>query len=126
MTPEVLYVVAGAAVFFVGLAGTLGRSHLFWKVLGVNFMGSGVFLLLLAGAPRLPGEGADPVPQAMVLTGIVVAAAATALGLGMALRVAVRLGRPHLTEDFGKENTPVTPRGGSGEGGEPPAPEVRP
>ncbi|MEX2466610.1 MAG: NADH-quinone oxidoreductase subunit K [Gemmatimonadota bacterium] len=100
MTPEALYVIAGAGVFMTGLAGTLGRAHLFWKVLGVNFMGSGIFLLLLAGAPRIPGEGADPVPQAMVLTGIVVATAATALGLGMALRVAVRSGGPYLSEDM--------------------------
>lgn len=105
MNPEVLYVMAGAAIFFVGLTGTLARSHLFWKVLGVNFMGSGVFLLLLAGAPRLAGHGADPVPQAMVLTGIVVAAAATALALGMALRVAVRSGRPWLTEDETERDT---------------------
>jgi multicomponent Na+:H+ antiporter subunit C len=100
MTPEVLYIVAGTAVFVTGLAGTLGRAHLFWKVLGVNFMGSGIFLVLLAGAPRVAGQGADPVPQAMVLTGIVVAAAATALALGMALRVMVRSGQPYLAEDL--------------------------
>lgn len=100
MTPAVLYVVAGAAIFVTGLAGTFGRAHLFWKVMGVNFMGGGVFLILLAGAPRIPGQGADPVPQAMVLTGIVVATAATALALGMALRVMVRSGQPYLAEDM--------------------------
>jgi multicomponent Na+:H+ antiporter subunit C len=42
---------------------------------------------------------ADPVPQAMVLTGIVVAVAATSVALGMALRVAARTGRPYLDED---------------------------
>jgi len=100
VSPSFPYLVAGSAVFVIGLAGAFGRAHLFWKVLGVNFMGSGVFLILLAGAPRLPGAGADPVPQAMVLTGIVVSAAATALALGMALRVVVRSGRPYLTEDM--------------------------
>lgn len=109
MSPDGLYVVAGAAIFFTGLAGALGRSHLFWKVLGVNFMGSGTFLLLLAGAPHLSEHGADPVPQAMVLTGIVVAAAATALALGMALRVAIRLGRPWLAEDV-REHDTMDPR----------------
>jgi multicomponent Na+:H+ antiporter subunit C len=99
VSSEILYVVAGAAVFVAGLAGTLGRAHLFWKILGVNFMGSGIFLMLIAAAPRLPGEGADPVPQAMVLTGIVVAAASSALALGMALRVVVRSGGPFLSED---------------------------
>lgn len=99
MSSEIAYVIAGAAVFVAGLAGTLGRAHLFWKILGVNFMGSGIFLILIAAAPRLPGEGADPVPQAMVLTGIVVAAASSALALGMALRVVVRSGGPFLSED---------------------------
>lgn len=99
MTPELLYAVGGVGIFLTGLLGALTRSHLFWKVFGVNFMGSGIFLLLIAGAPRLPGEGADPVPQAMVLTGIVVAVSATALALAMALRVTVRTGRPFLSED---------------------------
>jgi|GEM_PF-245778 len=101
MTPELLYAVAGVGVFVLGLMGALGRAHLFWRILGVNFMGSGVFLILVAGAPRLMGEGADPVPQAMVLTGIVVAVSATALALGMALRVVTRTGSPYLSEDVG-------------------------
>jgi len=100
VTPELLYALAGAGVFILGLFGTLGRAHLFWKILGVNFMGSGIFLILIAGAPRLAGEGADPVPQAMVLTGIVVAVSATALALGMALRVVARTGSPYLSEDL--------------------------
>ncbi len=100
MTPLTLYALAGAGIFVLGLVGTLGRGHLFWKVLGVNFMGSGAFLILMAASPRLPGGEADPVPQAMVLTGIVVAVSATALALGMALRVAVRTGRPYLSEDL--------------------------
>lgn len=100
MTHELPYLLAGAAVFMVGLAGTLGRSHLFWKVLGINFMGSGIFLILSAASPRLPGEGVDPVPQAMILTGIVVTAAVTAVALGMALRVVIRTGYPFLSEDI--------------------------
>lgn len=99
MTPELLYALAGGLLFHLGLLGVLGRAHLFWKVLGFNFMGSGIFLLLVAAAPRLPGGGADPVPQALALTGIVVAVSATALALAMALRVATRAGRPYLSED---------------------------
>jgi multicomponent Na+:H+ antiporter subunit C len=101
VTPELLYALAGGGIFLLGLLGTLTRAHLFWKILGVNFMGSGVFLLLVGAAPRLVGEGADPVPQAMVLTGIVVAVSATAVALGMALRVAARTGTPYLSEDGG-------------------------
>jgi multicomponent Na+:H+ antiporter subunit C len=39
-------------------------------------LGSGVFLMFGAMAYRDPGPVADPVPQAMVITGIVVALAA--------------------------------------------------
>jgi multicomponent Na+:H+ antiporter subunit C len=101
VSPELLYAVAGGGIFLLGLLGTLARAHLFWKILGINFMGSGAFLLLVGGAPRLMGEGADPIPQAMVLTGIVVAVSATAVALGMALRVAARTGTPYLAEDRG-------------------------
>jgi multicomponent Na+:H+ antiporter subunit C len=44
-------------------------------------MGSGIFLVLVGLAQRQ--DHADPVPQAMVLTGIVVAVAATALALAL-------------------------------------------
>lgn len=57
-----------------------------------------MFLLLVALSPRLEPGVADPLPQAMVLTGIVVSAAATALALGMTLRVAARTGRAFLAE----------------------------
>lgn len=102
MSPELLYALAGAILFHLGLLGVLGRAHLFWKVLGFNFMGSGIFLMLVAAAPRLAGGGADPVPQALALTGIVVTVSATALALAMALRVTTRAGRPYLTEDAGE------------------------
>ncbi|MFO7893673.1 MAG: NADH-quinone oxidoreductase subunit K [Longimicrobiales bacterium] len=98
MTPLVLYACAGAALFVVGLHALVTRAHLFWKVLAVNIMAGGIFLVLITAPPRL-GAGPDPVPQAMVLTGIVVAVASTALALGLALRVAARTGRPFLEEE---------------------------
>ncbi len=48
-------------------------------------MGSGAFLVLVGLAQR--AGMADPVPQAMVLTGIVVSVAATALALALARRL---------------------------------------
>lgn len=109
MTPLALYTAAGVGLFAAGLWGVVARAHLFWKVLGINIMGGGIFLILLAAPPRLDPLHADPVPQAMVLTGIVVAVAATAVALGMALRVAARTGRPFLDEDV---------RGGAGDEGD--------
>ncbi len=101
MTPLELYALAGATLVLAGFWGMVARAHLFWKILGFNLMGSGTFLVLLALPPRLEPGVADPVPQAMVLTGIVVAAAATAVALGMALRVTARTGVPFLEEDGG-------------------------
>ena len=57
------------------------------KVLALNVMGSGVFLLLIAAAYRGPDAAPDPVPHALVLTGIVVAVSATALALALGRRL---------------------------------------
>lgn len=110
MTSLDVYALAGVASVVLGLLAVVTRAHLLWKILGINVMGTGVFLILVASSPRLVADSADPVPQAMVLTGIVVALASTALALGLTLRVAARTGEPYLTED-------LTDRHGEGEDG---------
>ena len=45
--------------------------------------GAGVFQLLIAVAYRGLDQAPDPVPQALVLTGIVVAVSATSLALAL-------------------------------------------
>jgi multicomponent Na+:H+ antiporter subunit C len=89
-----LYALLGAALIGVGLYGVLLRRHLFRRIIALNVIGSGIFLLFVTGATP-----PDPVPQAFVLTGIVVTVAATALALALALRVAVQSGRTSLPED---------------------------
>jgi multicomponent Na+:H+ antiporter subunit C len=81
-----LYALAGALLFALGALGVLVRRHLVHKAVAANFMGSGVFLVLIGLARRDPGGGTDPVPQAMVLTGIVVTVALTALALALVKR----------------------------------------
>ena len=85
MSAALIYAVAGIALFVVGVVGLILRSHLLRKILAFNIMGSGTFLLLVGLSQRsgMP----DPVPQAMVLTGIVVTVAATALALALARRL---------------------------------------
>ena len=58
----------------------------------------GLFLLLVGGGAMGEG-GVDPVPQAMVITGIVVSISATALGLAIVLRIARTTGSALLPED---------------------------
>jgi multicomponent Na+:H+ antiporter subunit C len=84
---EVIYGVAGAVLFGVGAAAVVGRAHLLRKILGVNIAGSGVFLVMIAIAFRGENLPPDPVPHAMVLTGIVVAVCGTALAVALAGRV---------------------------------------
>lgn len=73
----------------VGLYGLLINPHPLRKILAFNVVGSGVFLLFGAMARRGAGAGfgADPVPQALLITGIVVAFAATALAVALLLRL---------------------------------------
>ena len=72
------YAAIGVLLFAMGLLGLfLGRNPI-RRILALNVMGTGIFLFLVASAVRRPLEGPDPVPHAMVLTGIVVAVSATA------------------------------------------------
>ncbi|MCC6070464.1 NADH-quinone oxidoreductase subunit K [Massilia sp. GCM10020059] len=80
-----LYALAGATLFAGGLAGLVLHRQLLRKVIAFNVMGSGTFLVLVGLGTR--GGQPDPVTQAMVLTGIVVAVAATALALALARRL---------------------------------------
>jgi multicomponent Na+:H+ antiporter subunit C len=56
------------------------------KVLAANVMVSGIFLVFIALGRRSPPV-TDPVPQAMVLTGIVIAVSTTALALALIKRL---------------------------------------
>jgi len=80
-----LYLFCGAGLFLIGLHGLAWRVHLLRQILALNVMGSGVFMILLALAAR--GSVADAVPQALVLTGIVVAISATAFALALLRRL---------------------------------------
>jgi multicomponent Na+:H+ antiporter subunit C len=87
MSPQIIYAFASLLLMTIGLVGTLVCHHFLRKIMALNLMGSGVFLLLVAFAYRSPESDPDPVPQAMVLTGIVVAVSATALALALARRL---------------------------------------
>ena len=79
-----LFLVAGAALFALGLRGVFSDADAVKRIIAVNVMGNGVFLVFVALAAPEAGRPADPVPHAMVLTGIVVAVCATGLALTLA------------------------------------------
>lgn len=92
------YALAGAGLFAIGLHALLVHRHLLRKILAINVMGSGVFLILAAMALRHRGASPDPVPHAMIITGIVVAVAATALALVLMIKLTAATGRAALPE----------------------------
>lgn len=96
MTTGLIYACAGAVLFAMGIAGVFLLANALRKILAFNIMGSGAFLILVGLAQRT--GVADPVPQAMVLTGIVVAVAATALAVALLKRLS------HADRDAGEEN----------------------
>ena len=99
MTAVTLYALAGVALFVLGVHALIVYPHLLRKILALNIMGSGVFLLMVSLANRAPDIGPDAVPHAMVITGIVVAVSATALALVLMLRLHAETGRAELPEN---------------------------
>jgi len=87
LTAQSLYGLAGCLLVALGLRGALLHASLLQRIVAINIMGGGVFLVLVAVAYRGPGQIPDPVPHALVLTGIVVAVSATALALALARRL---------------------------------------
>jgi multicomponent Na+:H+ antiporter subunit C len=81
-----LYSASAVALFCIGLYRLIISPHIIRKILAINIMGIGIFMLLIAGAVDQAGPP-DPVPHAMVLTGIVVAIAGTALALSLVARI---------------------------------------
>ena len=111
MTAGTLFGLCAAALIGVGLFGLIVNPHPLRKILAFNVVGSGVFLLFGAIAYRGAGAGmgGDPVPQALLITGIVVAFSATALAVALLLRLFDETGSVTLASDEPAE--PSTDRG---------------
>jgi multicomponent Na+:H+ antiporter subunit C len=90
------FVIAGFLLFLLGVHGLFVREHLLRKILAANIMGSGVFMVFLALGHDGTSAAPDPVPQAMVLTGIVVAVAFSAVAVVLAVRIQQTHGRPYF------------------------------
>lgn len=86
MSQSFIYSACAISLFCIGLLGFMLLTDVIRKVLSINIMGIGIFMLLVATSAMAPGS-IDPIPQAMVLTGIVVAAAGSALMLQLAIQI---------------------------------------
>jgi NADH-quinone oxidoreductase subunit K/multicomponent Na+:H+ antiporter subunit C len=107
------FIISGLAIVFIGIFGLLTRRNLIRLLLSLNILATGVNLFLIAvgyaekaDTPIITGEvraGAasftDPLPQALVLTAIVIGLGTTAVGLALTLRHYRRTGSLALQKE---------------------------
>jgi multicomponent Na+:H+ antiporter subunit C len=100
---------AFVVVFCIGLYMLVAKSNLLKKLLGLNVMETAVFAFIVTagmvegGDPPILVAGtrapfASPIPQAMVLTGIVVAVSVTAVALALIVQIHAHYGTIEVDE----------------------------
>ncbi len=96
MSTVTVFGLCAAAAVGLGIYGLVTNPEPLRKIIAFNVIGSGVFLLfgVIGRRGAAAGLGNDPVPQALVITGVVVAFSATALAIAAAA-AAVRDCRLH-------------------------------
>ena len=93
------YGLVGVGLFCLGVYALIIYTHLLRKILALNVIGNGVFMVLVALAKSGAETRPDAVPHAMVITGIVVAVSATALALTLMLKLTDETGHPQLDDN---------------------------
>ena len=99
-------------LILIGLYGVIAKRNLIKILIGLSLMDTGVNVLLVSlgyvnggNAPILTsiiksnsGAFVDPVPQALVLTAIVIGVAILALGLAVVIRIYEKYGTLDISE----------------------------
>ena len=103
--PTILGICA-AGLIGLGLFSLIVEPQPLRKILAFNVLGNGVFLFFGVVARRGAAVGlfGDPIPQALVITGIVVGFSATALAVGLLLRLFDETGSTSSRDDAQKES----------------------
>ncbi len=114
MNPGTIYLATSLALILIGIACALLKRNLFRMVIGFSIVDTGIHLLLAstgflpgrtapivddpslfadAGTMAVAAEGlVDPIPQALVLTAIVIGLGVTALMLAYVVRLYAKEG----------------------------------
>ena len=89
-------------LFLIGVWAVIAKRNLAKKVMGLSLANTAVIILFVfsgdgdaEAAPILigsPGQIADPLPQALMLTAIVIGVSLTALALGLVYRLYLKFG----------------------------------
>jgi multicomponent Na+:H+ antiporter subunit C len=100
VSETVLFGLSASALVGIGLYGFIVEPEPLRKLLAFNLLGSGVFVLfgVIARRGAAAGLGGDPVPQALVITGIVVAFAGSALAVALLVRLGQKTARASLSD----------------------------
>ena len=97
-------------IFLTGFWIMLSHANLIKKIIGMNIMESAIFLFLVAigyvknGSAPIITEGnpgisyVNPLPSALILTGIVVSVSVTAFALGLVVRLYQHYGTVDVDE----------------------------
>jgi multicomponent Na+:H+ antiporter subunit C len=101
MNVATIFGLCAAVLIGIGVYGLIVLPHPLRKIIAFNIIGSGVFILFGAVAKRGAGAGfgGDPVPQALLITGIVVAFSATALAVALVVRLIEATGSASLSSE---------------------------
>lgn len=114
MDVATLFGLSAAGLIGIGVYGLIVDPRPLRKLIAFNIVGQGVFVLFGVVAWRGRGHewGGDPVPQALLITGLVVAFCATAFAVSVLLRLHEISGRSSL-----KPALPSTDSADSGRSG---------
>lgn len=97
------YYLASFVLFFIGFYTVITRKNLIKKIIGINVMDTAVFLFFISMGSVKNGTApivifgkkamyVNPLPQALVLTGIVVAVSTTGFGLALIAKIYEKYG----------------------------------
>ncbi len=109
--------IGAACLFVVGLYTVVTHNNFIKKIIGINIMETSVFLLFVsigfvhgASPPVLTlgdtgGPFVNPLPSALILTGIVVGVSITVYGLSMVIQIHQLYGTIELDEILDTEES---------------------
>lgn len=107
--------VSSVVLFLLGLYAVALKPNLVKKIMGLNIMETSVFLFMVSigmvgsgNAPVVtegvkPATMVNPIPQALILTGIVVAVSTTAVALSLCIKIHEHYGTLNASEILGTE-----------------------
>jgi len=105
-----VYYFGAISLILIGLYAILVKKNVLKMLIGLSIMETGVNLLLISvgyisgrSAPILsegigPNQAVDPIPQALVLTAIVIGVATTAMALSVAIILYEKYGTLNVEE----------------------------